>query len=189
VAKVIGMLLVAAFWNGIVSVFVWQAVTSWQRGHPEYFLTIFMIPFVAVGLGLLGGVGYFVLAVLNPRIRLTVGSLAVPIGGGMDVNWEIRGRVQALRRLEIVLEGREEATYQRGTTTVTDKEVFTTIPIFDTADPGDMPNGHARLLLPPGTMHTFRAEHNKILWILRVYGDIPHWPDVKDEYEITVLPP
>lgn len=189
VAKVIGMIVVAAFWNGIVSVFVWQAVKSWQRGHPEYFLTVFMIPFVIVGLGLIGGVGYFLLALFNPRVRLTISSLAVPIGGAVDLHWQITGRAQALRRFEIFLEGREEATYQRGTTTVTDKEVFTTIPIFDTANPWDIQNGHARLLVPPGTMHTFRAEHNKVLWTLRVHGDIPRWPDVKDEYEITVLPP
>jgi hypothetical protein len=98
------------------------------------------------------------------------------------------GRATALRRLEIVLEGREEATYTRGTTTVTDKNVFVTIPIFATTNPWDMQSGRARLLVPPGTMPTFCAEHNKILWHLHVRGDIPRWPDIKEEYEITVLP-
>jgi hypothetical protein len=52
-----------------------------------------------------------------------------------------------------------------------------------------MQSGRARLMIPPGTMPTFRSEHNKILWTLRVRGDIPRWPDIKEEYEITVLPP
>lgn len=189
IAKVIGMLLAAAFWNGIVSVFLWQAVKSWQRGHPEYFLCVFLIPFVLIGLGLLGGVGYFFLALFNPRVRLTVGAQAVPIGGAVDLQWQMSGRTSALQRLEIFLEGREEATYQRGTTSVTDKGVFATIPVIDTTNSWEMPTGNARLMVPPDTMHTFRAEHNKILWFVRIRGEIPRWPDVKEECEINVLPP
>jgi hypothetical protein len=116
VAKVVGLFCIAAFWNGIVSVFVWQAVKSWQRGHPEYFLTIFMIPFVAVGLGLIGGIGYYLLALFNPRVRLTLDSRSVPVGSAVNLHWQLNGRATKLRRLEIVLEGREEATYTRGTT-------------------------------------------------------------------------
>jgi len=188
VTKLIGTICVAAFWNGIVSVFVWQAVKSWQRGQPEYFLTLFMIPFVLIGLGLIGAVGYFFLALFNPRVRLTVDSFSVPVGGTVNLQWQVSGRITALRRVAIVLVGREEATYRRGTTTVTDKEVFTTIPVFETVNPWDMPSGRARLMIPPGTMHTFRGDNNKILWTLVIHGDIPLWPDVKEEYEITVLP-
>ena len=186
--KLVGVILIAAFWNGIVSVFVWQAIKSWQRGNPEYVLTVFMIPFVGVGLGLIGGIGYYLLALFNPRVRLTLDSSTVPVGGTADLQWQMSGRASKLRRLEIVLEGREEATYSRGTTTVTDKNVFVSVPVFDTANPWDMQSGRVRLMVPPGTMPTFRAEHNKILWHLHVRGDIPRWPDIKEEYEITVLP-
>ncbi|HOP98860.1 MAG TPA: DUF3592 domain-containing protein, partial [Verrucomicrobiota bacterium] len=53
---------VALFWNGIVSVFLTQVVQSWRRGDPEWFLTLFMVPFVVVGLGFIGGCGYSFLA-------------------------------------------------------------------------------------------------------------------------------
>ena len=188
VAKLIGTIFAAAFWNGIVAVFVTQAVRGWQRGHPDYFLTLFLVPFVLVGLALLGGIGYFLLALFNPRLRLTLSARSIPVGGAAELRWEMSGRARALRRLEIVLEGREEATYTRGTTSVTDKEVFTTIPLLDTGNPWDMQTGRAQLLLPPDAMHTFRATHNKILWHLRVRGDIPCWPDLKEEYEVTILP-
>ncbi len=65
--KLIGMILIAAFWNGIVSVFLWQIVLSFRRGDPEWFLCLFMTPFVLVGLGLMAGVVYFLLALANPR--------------------------------------------------------------------------------------------------------------------------
>ena len=37
-------------------------------------------------------------------------------------------------------------------------------------------------------MHTFVAPNNKVLWRLRVEGQIPRFPDVKDEYPVTILP-
>lgn len=47
---VAGLTFVLLFWNGIVSVFVWQLVKDFQ-----WFLALFLVPFVAVGLGILGG--------------------------------------------------------------------------------------------------------------------------------------
>ncbi len=83
IAKVIGMLLVAAIWNGIVSIFVWQVVQGWRNGNPEWFLTIFLIPFVLVGLALIGGIFYTFLASFNPRPRLTI-SPSAPRAGDSD---------------------------------------------------------------------------------------------------------
>lgn len=44
--KLIGVIAFSLVWNGIVSVFVWQAVQSWQQGEPEWGLNIFLVPFV-----------------------------------------------------------------------------------------------------------------------------------------------
>ena len=41
------------FWNGIVSIFVYNVVKSYLDGRPEICLTIFLIPFVLIGLGLI----------------------------------------------------------------------------------------------------------------------------------------
>ena len=73
--KVFGTVFFAVFWNGIVSVFLLQVVKSHQRGDPEWFLTVFLIPFVLVGIGSVGFVFYFLLATANPRpkIRLLSG--------------------------------------------------------------------------------------------------------------------
>jgi hypothetical protein len=51
------------------------------------------------------------------------------------------------------------------------------------------PNGgSARVTIPERTMHSFAAPHNKIVWVLRVLGDIPSWPDSEDEFVVTVAP-
>jgi hypothetical protein len=37
-------------------------------------------------------------------------------------------------------------------------------------------------------MHSFDASNNKIQWYLKVKGDIKKWPDVSNEFAVTVLP-
>ena len=41
---------------------------------------------------------------------------------------------------------------------------------------------------PADTMHSFAGENNKIVWSIKVEGEIPIWPDVNEEFEIKVLP-
>ncbi|HWH69403.1 MAG TPA: DUF3592 domain-containing protein, partial [Candidatus Sulfotelmatobacter sp.] len=115
--KLLGIIGIALFWNGIVSVFVTQVVKSWRSGHPEWFLTLFMIPFVLVGLVLIGSIGYQALALFNPRPRLKVTPGAIPLGGTLRIEWEIAGRTEMMQHLRVHLVGREEATYRRGTNT------------------------------------------------------------------------
>jgi len=186
--KLVGVTFAAAFWNGIVSIFVWQVIKGWRTGHGEWGPTLFLIPFVLIGLGLIGGIVYFLLALFNPRPKLTLSSGAVPLGGTAELRWEFTGQVRRIGKFEIVLEGREEATYRRGTNTVTDKEVFATLPIVQIDDWRDMAAGEATLAIPPDTMHSFEASNNKIIWTLKVHGDIRMWPDVKAAFPLTVLP-
>jgi hypothetical protein len=188
VAKIGALAFAAVFWNGIVSIFLVQAISGWTRGAPDWFLTLFLVPFVLIGLGLIAGIGYSVLAALNPRPRLVLSAGAVPLGGEVRVRWEFNGRVQRLERFRLHLEGREEATYRRGTDTVTDKSVFARIELADTADPRAMQTGEVTLRVPAGAMHSFEARNNKIVWELRLRGDIPRWPDISDDFPLIVLP-
>lgn len=188
ILKVVGAVLIALFWNGIDSVFVWQAVKGWQQGHPDYFLTIFLIPFVLIGLALIGAIFYFLLALGNPRPVLALSSSCIPLGGQLSVDWKLMGRAEAVQRLRLWLEGREEAVYQRGTSTYTDKAVFTSIPIADSTSAFEIESGRCTVTLPASTMHSFKAKYNRIIWTLKLSGEIPRWPDVSEEFEITVTP-
>lgn len=188
IGKLIGIIFACLFWNGIVSVFVWQVVDGFARGHPNWILTLFMIPFVAVGLGLIGAVFYCAAALLNPTVQVTVNRGAVPLGQPFDAAWDMLGRTDRIRRLQIDVEGREEATYRRGTSTHTDKESFATLQLIDTDDPQQIAAGAGSIIVPADTMHSFEAEHNKVVWTLRVRGDIAMWPNVKEDFAVVVLP-
>lgn len=186
--KLVGITLVALFWNGIVSVFAWQAVEGWRTGQPDGCLTLFLIPFVLVGLALVAGAFQSLLTLFNPRPRLTLSPGVLTPGGTAYLQWKMAGRASRVRRLRIVLEGREEARYRRGTDTYTDRETFATVLAVDTEQSFEIPAGAAHLSIPEGTMHSFAADNNKIVWTLKAECDIPGWPDSADEYEIQVKP-
>jgi len=188
VGKVGGSLFFALFWNGIVSIFVWQAWKGWDQGNPDWFLTIFLVPFVLVGLASFGFVGHFLLALANPRPRLTLTPGRPRLGHNFRLGWRFTGRAGRLGHLRIFLEGREEATYRRGTDTITESEVFATFHLLDTENDWEIPQGTVDLTIPSDSMHSFEAHANKIIWEIKIEGDIVRWPDVDQSFPVTIAP-
>lgn len=187
--KFIVGLLVALFWNGIVSVFLFQLIANWRQGHFEWFLGLFLIPFVGVGLLMIGYVFYSALAIFNPRPELTLSSGAIVLGQTIEMAWRFSGQSSSIQRLRIFLEGQEHARYRRGTSTYTDKETFAELPLIDSASFIDIGNGRGSLSIPADTMHSWDGGNNQIVWSLRVKGEIAWWPDVDETFVIQILPP
>ena len=182
-------LAIALFWNGITSVFVWQAIESFRRGSPDWFLTIFIIPFVLIGLVLVFAVVYTLAMQFNPKPILTLSSGNPALGQQLSVEWKIRGSAHRLRKLRLLLIGKEKATYRRGTNTSTDTKTFYRRTFAEASHGLEMIQGEGRLDLPNDLCHTLDLGNNEIEWSLKVEGEIPLWPDVGDEYVITVRPP
>jgi len=188
-AKFGGIVAIALFWNGIVAVFLIDLLDGFARGRPDWFMAVFLTPFVAIGIGFLGAIIYFAMALTNPRCRLHLTPGVLVPGQGFEVAWEVYGSLQRMSRLSIFLEGREEATYRRGTSNYTDREVFARLPVAELSSSLEMGQGAARGHLPKSVMPTFEAANNKIVWALQVRGEIPNWPNVMEEYTVPVAPP
>lgn len=187
--KMLGMLALALFWNGIVSVFVVEMINGWQAGRGDIFLTLFMIPFVLVGALILWGFFYQLLAMANPRPVITLPSGPPRSGEEWSLSWELSGRASRVVNFKILLWGVESATYRRGTNTVTAKEVFFERVIFETSLMEEMRSGSAVIRLPGDLMYSLKLDNNEIKYELRVVGDIPLWPDIGDIFDLTLLPP
>lgn len=186
--KLLGLGVATVFWNGLVSVFVWQAVAGWKRGAGDGCLTLFLVPFVLVGLGLILGTCRQFLVLFNPRVRITLSPGVLTAGESVFVQWRFEGRASRVRRLTLLLEGREEAQYRRGTSTYTDRSVFATLTVMDTTDSFFIAGGSTTFSLPADTVPSFQAGHNKIAWTLKVSGEIAGWPDSDEDYEVLVQP-
>jgi hypothetical protein len=178
----------AVVWNGIMSVFVWQAVQSWLEGPPNWFLTIFLIPFVLIGIASIVNVPYQLLVFFNPRPILTLHPGAPRLGESVELTWRIEHRAKVISSLEIEVKGREEADYTRGTSTYTDKDTFARIPVAQPTHRTELTKGYAAFDIPADSMHSFKSDNNRIIWSIQVKGGIKFWPDINDEYEITVRP-
>jgi hypothetical protein len=185
-AALLGLIFVALFWNGIVSVFVVQVIKNRESGAQDGCMTLFLVPFVLVGLGLIFAVGRQFLVLFNPRVFLTLNPGQLRPGQTAYVDWRVAGRASRVQRLRITLEGREEATYRRGTDTHTDRETFLVLPIASSEQAFEIAQGSGRADVPPGVVPTFTASHNKIVWSFKVKMEIPGWPDSEDEYEVLV---
>ena len=187
-AKLIFAVLFAAFWNGIVSVFLIDIVDSFRRGSGDWFGAIFMTPFTLIGLGAIGYVFYALLAMFNPRPFLSVSANPVRLDETLAVDWTTTGSVNRIKAFRITLEGSEQATYTRGTTTSTDKETFAVLEVAKGAGGLGFRQGSGKIAFPAAAMHSFSGGNNRIVWTLHVKGDIPFWPDVSEEFEIEVQP-
>jgi len=186
--KLLGAIVIAGFWNGIVSVFLFDVVGSFRQGHPSWFQVLFMLPFAAVGIGLLALVVYQLLALFNPRPRLELSSATIPLGGAAELKWRFAGRTNRIGQFSVTLRGIEEARYRRGTSTYTDRNTFYEMELYKTSSAGEIASGQVGFVLPREMMHSFEADNNKIIWNLDVHGDIRRWPDVKESFKITVTP-
>ncbi|MGJ8726488.1 MAG: DUF3592 domain-containing protein [Roseibacillus sp.] len=186
--KFLGHLFFALFWCGIVSVFLTFAWKDWAKGDPEWFLIIFMIPFVLVGLFLLGTLPHSFLAIFSPRFDLDFRDPELKPGLATKFRWKQSGGSGQLTEMTITLEGREEATYQRGTDRATATSLFYQKEIFKSSHLPEMIANECDLIFPADTLPSFEGEHNKICWCLRMNAAVKARPDVREEIEITLQP-
>lgn len=174
--------VMAAFWCTICGVLLTTAV------HSRDVLFIgFMVLFVVPGLVFLGYAVHAFLGLFNPVVEIFVDEDRPALGESLELRWRLVGKAARVRRLQIDLEGVEEATYTRGTDTITDRERFMTLAITSTVEAAEIVDGTAVIEIPRGAVPSFTAKNNKIIWRLVVRGVIPNWPDIHDEMLLDVV--
>ena len=153
---------------------------------------IFFLVFCGIGL-------VFVLRLLGKyRIERIVGSISLEIsafpvlpGRKVKLNLPLKGRIQA-KRLDVFLKCEEIARFSQGTNTVVhrrevySKSIFTK---YDVDVPGKSRETERFTATPPvGAMHSFRSEHNEIVWKFVVALEFADGGAFSRDFEITVMP-
>jgi hypothetical protein len=62
------------------------------------------------------------------------------------------------------------------------------VDIADVTTPREIRSGEASVTVPASLVPSLAGLHNKIIWTLHVHGQIAHWPDVDEQFPVTVLP-
>ncbi len=175
---VLFLLLFTIVWNAIV----WT-IASQSHGDDQWFLYIFQGVGILVGLVFL----YQLLSLFNARPVVELVKTPLRPGLSTDLRLSWVGNPRSITHLTVTLICVEEADYQRGTDSITDRSEWSNTVIYDSIEAE--PNITARLVIPADAVASFDAPHNRILWKLKIHGVVPRFPDLKREFIVPVLPP
>lgn len=180
----IGILIFTLIWNGIM--FFISFVDS---GNIFKALISFpIVIFATIGFLLFVPVVYCFLALFNPRAKIEINSTDFILGDKICLKWKFDGNTSNISRLDIFLEAIESATYRRGTDTYTSTEIFYKKSLIETINSFEIKAGSCEILIPENTMHTFVSSNNKVLWFIKLKGQVKNWPDINQEYQVNVGP-
>ncbi len=179
-------------WNGLTAIFVVMAIQRHLQGDPEWLLTLFVMPLVLIGLGLV----YYSLRQL--LVTTGVGATRIEIshhplrpGERYEILVGQAGRF-SINSLEVLLACDETVTYRQGTDTRTERRRVFTNQVFRRdgfeIQPGMPFETRSPLEIPAAAMHSFKTLHNEIRWKLVVRGDVAGWPDFEREFQVVVYP-
>ncbi len=179
-------------WNSITAVLVMVAVRSHMSQRPEWLLTLFVLPFVIIGIW---ATYYFFQQML---LHTGIGPTTVEISDHPLVpNCVYRvflsqaGRL-SVRSLELTLVCDEETTFRQGTDIRTQRcRVFSQRVFIEEnfrIEPSAAFERECELAMPANVMHSFRAKHNAIHWMLVARGEAQSWPVFERCFPVIVYP-
>jgi hypothetical protein len=184
---VFGLAIFGLIWNGIIGFVIF--LMSQERGGFSIFMSLFLIPFVLIGVGTLLILARQILVLANPLPIVVYSDNWIYPGSEFEVSWMMKGRVNRIKALTIFVEGIETVTYRQGTSTRRESNVFYRDKIVEIDQQERIAQGFEVARIPQNTMHSFDAPNNKIQWQIRFEGEIPWWPDLSEKFPLVILPP
>jgi hypothetical protein len=167
----------------------------WGEQRVQWWLVLFLVPFMVIGLGLSALLGVAVFhSLVHLRVARTVLELSefpLPAGGRVGAFIRHFGR-PPLRRLWVRLVCDEEVVYREGTASRTETKRVQWLKVFEqgeiAAERGRPFTAAFHINLPPDAMHSFAAEQNRIAWSVTVGEEFHGWPRVERHFPVVVNP-
>ena len=185
IARFVATAAMALFWNGLThSLLVGGVIDGWRTGRQPILMTVFALPFVGMGVVLVVKAVRALLALWNPRAICTLRPGRLVAGERAELDWVFTGSIDQLRRLTITLEGREKTPSTEGPDKST---VFATFPIHSEELMGTARQGSVRFQVPAGAPASSSSANPKIVWVVKLHGEIPGWADFEEEFPVWVL--
>jgi hypothetical protein len=182
IVRLVFTLIFAAIWNSVCSIFIYQAIKSHLAGRPEWGMTLFMIPFVLVGIASVFGIVYCLLALFNNYPVITFSKYKVCPGEVFKVRWSFERTPKSIEKITIYLEGRKTVTDSKNRHT----SIFQTIGGIETDDPVKIESGAIDFFIPEDARLS-QQENPSIKWVLCFRGEIKFWPDIIGDYKFYVI--
>ncbi len=187
-----GLLAACVAWNGAVSVFLVMAVRSFLSGTPDWLMTLFIVPFLVVGIALVAVFARLLRHATGIGPTLVEVSDHPLLPGNRYRFFLSQSGNLTLQTIEVSLICEEEAVFRQGTNARTEsREVFRQS-LYAGAGavirPGEPLEAECDLPVPAEAMHSFRAAHNQVQWKLIVRGEIVGWHAFQRAFPVIVRP-
>lgn len=181
VGKAVGIGLFAVLWDGVV----YFLITS---DAPLLFPIVFGI----FGLIITGAAVHAVLAIFNPRPTVEITPGAIRPGTTVAMRWRTTGRADRIEALTITLQCLRITTETsrsggKSTTSVVKTPIYTE-ELLQTDGRNEIAQGTLQFTIKEDQAYSIAGNHSGIRWQLVFHGDIPRWPDLKQELPFTVYP-
>jgi len=188
----LGFGLFAVLWNAVLVVLAVGAGLDLMGGRTDWLLFALLVPFLVIGVT---GVALFIrrlfLSTAVGTTQVEVSTLPLRPGDRCDMLVAQSGS-GSFRRLDVLLELEEHATFTQGTDTRSDRVVVRSLPIQAWSDvtlsPGTRFEGRAAFTIPADAMHSFVSEHNALCWRIVVRGAPTRWPRFTRTFPVVVHP-
>jgi hypothetical protein len=190
--RLLATTIFAAAWNVVACVLIVWAAHGHLNRQPDWFLTGFLVPYLAIGVWS----AYTVL--WQFRMHTGMGPTTVeisdcPLVPGREYQVAIaqQGHIR-VKSLELWLLCEEEATYRQGTDIRTEVRRVYEERLWSHCDfqiePAEPFQATASLPIPAAAMHSFHSAHNSVNWQLAVRGEVAGWPPFERGFSIVVYP-
>lgn len=186
------LLALCIFFNGLVLWFLVPLVAGYLDGRPDWWTTLFLLPFIPMGVWL---VIYFVRYFLRTNAigptLLEVSAHPLVPGQTYQLFLAQPGRLR-VHLLRVLLVCEERAVYRQGTNTrsetarVFEEELYRHEEIE--LRPGSPFDVQREFAVPASAMHSFKSDHNEVTWKLLVRAEPAGWPAMERAFPIVVCP-
>jgi len=188
----LGLTAICMVWNGTVAVFGTIVVRGHLISRPDWFATLFLVPFALIGLILIG------LLVRQLRRTTGIGPTRMEIsdhpvrpGERYELFFSQSGKLR-VKSMQVLLVCEERATYRQGTDTRTERREVRRHRLFRregfqvlSAAPFE---AMFDLRIPADAMHSFISAHHAVQWRLVVRARLHGWPRMRRDFPLVVLP-
>lgn len=178
VQKVLVMLFGTIFLNAIA----WALMS--KGSYPD------LLIYVLFGLGflLLTSLIHSLLGLINPKIKVFVNSSSVRLGETLDISWEAPYKIDRVKKLTLSLFLTESQSHGSGKNRRTKTKKLHDEVILETKGFNEMRSGSKSITIPEVFKASYSSDDYSLTWCLKINGEIPLFPDIDEDYKITVLP-
>lgn len=192
VGAMVALVSGTVLWNLVGMVFLLIAINGFRHGEREWFLALFLLPYLTAG----GWLVRYTFRRMSAYVGLGTTLLEIsdhPLypGRNYQINLSQSGWLD-VHTLQIKLVCEERATFQQGTNTRTDYRRVHEQTILSAQDlmirPESLYEVDSPLEVPAQAMHSFKGRHNEVSWRLAVRGEILGRPGFEREFPLVVRP-